>query len=289
MSLLHVVILLAAMAGQAENERMKPAAVQDPIDQALHQMYNADFAGGQTIIADEIRKRPEDPFLHALRATGLLFAEFDRMKILELDFFADDDSLTDRKKLKPDPVVGMEFFRATGEARRLASKRLETDPNDTNAIYALFVAVGVETDYVLLVEKKYIRSYSLAKEGQKYASRLLVMNPPVYDAYLNSGMMEYVVGNLNFFFRWFVHFDQIKGNKQKAIDCLKLVIERGRYYAPYAKILLSVIYLREKKPEQALVLLKELEIDFPLNPLIRKEVLRISSQSGSGKPGKTAR
>jgi hypothetical protein len=286
MFLFRVAILLAAMAAQTENEMTRPSAASDPIDRALHQMYNADFEGGQAIITAELRKNPEDPFLHALRATGLLFSEFDRLKILELDFFADDGSLTDRKRLKPDPLVGAEFFRATGEARRLASKRLAVDPNDTNALYALFVAVGVETDYVLLVEKKYIRSYSLAKEGQKYAAKLLAMNPPVYDAYLNSGMMEYVVGNLNFVFRWFVHFDQIKGNKQKAIEHLKLVIDHGRYYSPYAKLLLSVIYLREKKPDQALVLLTELERDFPSNPLVRKEVMRIKAQSKQGKSGK---
>ena len=282
-------ILLAVAAGQAKTAPLNSAPTQDPVDRALNQMYNADFSGAQVIITEEIRKHPDNPLFYALRAGALLFSEFDRMKILELDFFADDDSVTDRKRLKPDPAVRADFFQATGQARKLASARLASDPQDTNATFALLVAVGVETDYTILVDKKYIRSYSLSKESQKIALQLMAMNPPIYDAYLNSGMLEYVVGNLNFFFRLFVHIDQIKGNKQKAIDYLKLVIDHGRYYSPYAKMLLSVIYLRDKKPEQALALLKELERDFPENPLIRKEVIRITATIDQKKPDKSSR
>jgi hypothetical protein len=48
-------------------------------------------------------------------------------------------------------------------------------------------------------------------------------------------------------------------------------------------MLLSTIFLRDKKPEQALALLQELELDFPENPLIRKEIRRISAKIKSGR------
>lgn len=38
------------------------------------------------------------------------------------------------------------------------------------------MAAGLETEYSSLVEKSYLRSYSLSKETQKYARRLLAMN-----------------------------------------------------------------------------------------------------------------
>jgi hypothetical protein len=248
------------------------------LDMAMNRMYNCDFSGAQAIFTEEISKHPEDPLLHAFRASALLFSEFDRMKILELDFFVDNDSVTDRKRLKPAPSIRADIFQATGNARKLASAHLAEDPQNTNALFALFLAAGVETDYTVLVEKKYIRSYSLSKETQNYARKLLALNPPIYDAYLSPGMLEYVVGNLNFFFKLFVHIDQIKGNKQTAVDCLKRVVDHGHYYAPYAKILLSVIYLRDKKPGAALALLKEFERDFPENAFIHREVIRISAK-----------
>jgi hypothetical protein len=81
---------------------------------------------------------------------------------------------------------------------------------------------------------------------------------------------------MNFFFRLFVHFDQIKGSKQQGIENLKKVILNGRYYPPFAKILLSVIYLREKQPQLALPLLQDLSQSFPANPLLRTEVARVT-------------
>jgi hypothetical protein len=273
-----ILMIFVCITATAQDWPPNDAPQHKAIDMAMNRMYNCDFSGAYAIFAEEIRKHPEDPLLYAFRSSALLFSEFDRLKILELDFFVDTDSVTDRKRLKPNSSVRADIFQATGNARKLALADLAKDPQNTNALFAIFVAAGVETDYTVLVEKKYFRSYSLSKETQKYARKLLALNPPIYDAYLSSGILEYVVGNLNFFFKLFVHIDQIKGNKQMSIDYLKRVIDHGRYYAPYAKILLSVIYLRDNRPGSALALLKEFERDFPENSLIHKEVIRISAK-----------
>jgi hypothetical protein len=274
-----IFLLFVGMAAAAQDKKPNDNIQPNALDMAMNRMYNCDFQGAQAIFSEEIRKQPADPLPYAFQASALLFSELDRMKILELEFFVDDDSVTDRKRLKPDPAVRAEVFQSTGHAKRLASKQLAENAQNANALFALFVATGVEADYSVIIEKKYIRSYSLSKETQNYARRLIAWNPPVYDAYLSSGILEYIVGNLNFFFKLFVHIDQIKGKKQLSIDHLKRVIDHGRYYASYAKILLSVIYLRDKKPALALALLKEFARDFPENSVIQKEVLRISAKT----------
>jgi len=142
----------------------------------------------------------------------------------------------------------------------------------------MLMATSVEADYASLIEKKYLRTYSLSKQAQSYARKLLSLNPPFYDAYMTLGAAEYVVANLNFFFRLFVRFDKIEGKQQKAIENLRQVVAKGRYYAPFAKILLSVIHLREDRAPQALLLMKELERDYPENPLVRNEVKRITQK-----------
>lgn len=284
MNLMCVLMWLVAAAGQAK-------AVQQPtaIDRAFNRMYNCDFAGAHAILDEQIRIHPEDPLLYSVQAAAYLYSEFQRLKILETDFFADDNKITGKRILKPDPWSRAKLFQKTGEARKRAAEKLASDPKDRNAMFALCMASGVETDYTSLVEKKYIRSYSLSKESQLYARKLLSMNPPFYDAYLTLGSVEYVVGNLNFFFKLFIRFDQIEGSKQKAVEELKRVIENGRYYPPFAKILLSVIYLRENQPQQALALLKEMQRDFPENPLIKDEVSRISGRLSRGKQGDASR
>ena len=113
------------------------------------------------------------------------------------------------------------------------------------------------------------------RKGRSTPARLLALNPPVYGAYLTLGTAEYVVSNLNFFFRLFVRFDdKIEGSKQKAIENLELVIKYGHYYKPFAKILLAALHLREKRPAEALALLREVRSEFPGNTVIQREVAR---------------
>lgn len=284
MNTICILVWLVGAVGQA-----KAPAQQNAVDWAFNRMYNCDFAGAHAIINEQIRKHPDDPLLFSVRSAAHLYSEFYRLRILELDFFSDDDKVTDRKRLRPDPQIRAELFKATTEARRMAAARLAQDPKDGNAMLAMCIAAGIETDYTSLVEKKYFRSYSLSKESQLYARKLLELSPPNYDAYLTLGSVEYVVGNLNFFFRLFVRFDKIEGNKQKAVEELKKVVESGRFFAPFAKILLSVIYLREDQPRMALALLKEMERDFPENPLIHQEIVRVSGKLGITQQGSPER
>lgn len=243
------------------------------IDRAFNRMYNFDFPGVHAILEEQERSDPGYAMTYSVRAAALLFSELHRMRILETEFFSSDEKVTGTK-LKPDPRARELLFQATREARRLAGAKLEDDPADRDAMSAMCMATGIETDYTVLVEKKYFRSFSLSKQSQMYARKLLSLDPPVYDAYLTLGTVEYVVGSMNFLFRLFVHFDQIKGSKQQGVENLKKVVAHGRFYPPFAKILLSVIYLRENQPKMALPLLTELEHDYPENPLIRTEVVR---------------
>lgn len=268
--------LIAGVPGLVGQDRAPTA-----IDRAFNRMYNFDFPAANAVLDEEARVRPENPLIYSVRAVACLFSEFHRLKILETAFFVDDGRVTDRKKLKPDAATRARLFEITAEARKRALARLAADPQNADAILALCMAAGAETDYTSLVEKRYFRGYSLSKETQRYARRLLALNPPVNDAYLVLGSAEYVVGNLNFFFRLFVRFDKIQGSKQKAVEDIQKVIAGGRYYPPFAKIILSIIHLRENRPQQALVLLQELQRDFPENPLIRSELKRVSEKINS--------
>jgi hypothetical protein len=75
--------------------------------------------------------------------------------------------------------------------------------------------------------------------------------------------------------KWFVRFEEAEGNKALAVERLKLVVERGKYLGPFAKILLATIDLREKRPRQAEMRLAELNRDFPENPLFKKELEKL--------------
>jgi hypothetical protein len=248
-------------------------ALADPLDEAFHRMYDFDFPGAYAILDAQQSQNPSFALVYSVRAIALMFSELDRMRILETDFFVNDNKVTG-VRLKADPRVRERIFANTAEARRLAGARLASAPYDRDAMLAMCMAAGVETDYTILVEKRYFRSFWLSRQSQLYAHKLLALDPPVYDAHLTLGMVEYVVGSMNPFFRLFVHFDQIKGSRQQGAEHLKLVAERGRFYQPMARILLAVIYLRDKRPEAALPLLTDLAREYPENPLLQREAVR---------------
>jgi hypothetical protein len=245
-----------------------------PHGQAFARMYNFDFAGAHAILDRQIRQDPDFALSYAAKAAAHFFSELHRLKILQMDFFEDDDKLVDRRKLIPDPAIQADFFRLIEMARARANARLATHPQDRDALVTLCMAAGLVSDYAALVERRRFGSFALSRETQAQALKLLALDPPYYDARLSMGSTEYVVGSLPFYLRWFVRIHQIEGSKKKAVEHLQLVAERGRYYGPFARILLSVIHLREKRPAEAERLLADLVAEFPENPLLRRELAR---------------
>jgi predicted Zn-dependent protease len=259
-----------------------------PLGQAIVRMYNFDFPGAHAILDRQIAEDPRLPIVHSVKAAAYLFGELDRLKILQMDFFQDDDRVIDRNELKPDQALREEFLRQIEKARELANARLATHPDDREALFTLCMSAGLVTDYAALVERRRLGSFALAKQSQAYALKLLALDPPFYDAHLTAGSVEYVVGSLYFFVRWFVRIDGIQGSKQKAIEHLQIVAERGKYYGPFARILLSVIHLREKRPQEAERLLAELVSEFPGNPLFHQELARARELARGNRPSASA-
>ena len=258
------------------------SATEAAIHQAYGRLYNFDFPGAHKILEQQISLSPLDPMPRAVDAAAYLFDELARLRILEFDFFNDDDKVVDRRKLIPDPAIRQKFFDEVAVVERLSNPILANKPDDRNALLAMCMVTGLVTDYASLIERRRFGSVSLSRRSQVYAKKLLALNPPVYDAYLTFGSVEYVVGCIPFFLRWLVHFDGVKGSKEKAAEELQLVAEKGTYYGPFARVLMSVIHTREKRPAEAAKLLAGLVSEYPENPLFRKELQHLTAMARGG-------
>ena len=244
-------------------------------------MYNQDYAAAYEILDRTIAASPQDPLPYAFRASAYLFYELDRLSILESEFLTDDKQIAEkRKKLDPDPATREKFVRAVHDVETRADAALKINPDDPQALFAMSVAQGVATDYMAFVEKKQFSSLSIAKRSNSYAQHLLRLDPKFYDAYLTAGISEYMVGSLPFFIKWFVHFDNVDGSKERGVDRLRLVAREGHYFKPFSKIMLSIIALREKRPQETQQWLTELARDYPQNRLFRKELAKVNAQLG---------
>lgn len=244
----------------------------NPLQDAFAHLYNFDFDHAHRSIDTHVAAQPADPMGPSVRAAAYLFYELDRLKILKGEFFADDKKISGDDKLTPDPVVRDRFFGSVANAQRLAEARLQKDHGNTYALFAFSLTEGMRTDYMALVEKKQLRSLGALRLAQKYSTELLQRDPSFADAYLTHGISEYLLGSLPFFIRWFVRIDGTSGDKKAAVMHLERVAADGRYLGPFAKILLSIINLREKRPLASKRLLEDLTRQYPRNPLLREEL-----------------
>lgn len=251
------------------------AAAQTPLDDTFDRMYRYDFTNALRIVDSYTKAHPADPLGHTVKASAHLFQELGRLRILESEFFKDDDRIADKRKLQPDPAVRVDLFRSLDTAREIGRNQIAAKPDDANALFALCLAAGVHTDYLALVEKRQLSSLSFAKESQSWAVKLLSIRPDFHDAHLTKGVSEYLLGSVPFFVRWFVKFEQAEGSKTAAIANLQQVAQSGRYLKPFAKVLLAIVYLREKRPAEAERLLGELAAAYPENPLFRRELEKL--------------
>jgi len=239
-------------------------------------MYNLDFAGAHQTFQTWESTHPEDPLGPASNAAAYLFSEFARLHILESELFTDDDKFTRREKQSPDPMVQAAFESELKKAESMADLNMSRAPNDHRALFAKILAGGLRGDYTALIEKRNLAALSSMKLSRAMAERLLSEDPSYYDAYLAVGVENYLLGLNPAPVRWILHITGAETDKGDGLVKLRLTAEKGHYLAPFARLLLAVAALRDHDRNRARTLLSGLAQEFPLNPLYRRELDRIT-------------
>jgi hypothetical protein len=122
--------------------------------------------------------------------------------------------------------------REAQRGRQLALRRLESNPHDPSALYALTLATGMEADYSGILEKRHLENLHLIKQAEDYAKELLMVQPDAQDAWLALGAADYIIGSLPAPKRSFLRFGGIHGEKKVGIDELRRTAEKGFYLRP---------------------------------------------------------
>jgi len=125
------------------------------------------------------------------------------------------------------------------------------------------------------VEKRNLAALNTIKNSRVLAERLLAQDPSCYDAYLAIGVENYLLSVNSAPVRWLLRLSGAQTDKEQGLAKLRITAEKGRYLAPYARLLLAVAALRDHDRERARQLLSGLAQEFPHNPLYRKELARI--------------
>jgi hypothetical protein len=263
-----------------------PLFAESPLLEAgFRQMYNLQFAEAHNTLAQYQREAPDDPMGPVADAAAYLFSEFDRLHILQAEFFTHDQHFRTDNKLTPDAAVKRNFDAALNRAQTLAAR----SPKSDNSIFASLLVKGLRSDYLALIDKKYMASFKEMKAARMEAERLIAANPKFYDAWLAIGVENYMLSVKPAMVRWFLRIAGGETNRELGIAKLRLAAEKGHYLAPFAKMLLAVVALRADDHQTARNILSGLVADFPHNQLYRQELARISGpaaqvSAGVGQP-----
>jgi hypothetical protein len=259
-------LLGAAAAGALHADAISEARPAT-LEGGYRQMYNLQFAQAHKTFQGWQGIHPDDPLAAASDAAQYLFSEFDRMHILQSEFFTQDQHFVTDHKLAPDPALKQRFQEALAASRGLASRT----PGELTAQFAVLLCDGLESDYMALIEKRYAASFARMKASRTRAEKLLAANPTYYDAWVPVGLENYMLSVRPAPVRLLLRLGGGETNKTLGLEKLRLAAEKGHYLAPFARLLLAVAALRDHHPDQARSLLDGLCRDFPSNPLYTLE------------------
>jgi hypothetical protein len=245
------------------------------LNSGYRQMYNLQFEEAHQTFRAWEQSHPDDPLGPTSDAAAYLFAEFDRLGVLQSELFVDDERLKKGQKLVSDPESKLAFEGALAKSEQLADRILSTSPQDRNALFAKVLNLGMRGDYLALIEKRPFTSLSYMKNAGILAERLLAIDPSYYDAYIAVGFENYILGSSPVPVRWLLRAYGAETDKNRGIQELRLTAEKGHYLLPYARLLLGVVALRDGDRKQAREILADLAHEFPDNKLYVRELARL--------------
>jgi hypothetical protein len=267
-----LVLLLAAGMGSAADIGSAPGG----LDLGYLQMYDLQFAAAHKTFADYEQVYPDDPLAPVSDAAAYLFAEFDRLKILQSEFFVHDENFRgEHQKLSADPAVRKAFDGDLAKADKLAASTLHAMPRDSNALFASVMVLGLRADFDGLIDQRDLSALSSVKTGRAIAERLLTIDPTYYDAHLAVGVENYMLSLKPAPVRWFLQLAGAQTDRTLGVERLTLTAEKGHYLKPYARLLLAVDALRRKDTGKAREILMGLSEQFPHNRLYVEELARL--------------
>ncbi len=253
------------------------AALTAPgLDRVFERLYSFDFRASEELAARYVAANREDPLGHAARAAVLLFGELNRLDALSSELSGEK---LKGKPLAPDANASKAFDAAVETAQLAARTRLGMNPSDREALLAMAITHGLQRDYLALIDKKLRQSLDSIREAHAYSTRLLAVDPNAYDAYLNTGFSEYLIGSFPAVLRWVVKVEGVEGDKAKGLRLLEQAAQRGRYMKPFAQLLLAQFYKKEGRLKDSLRVLRDLLREHPENSVIRREADRLEQAS----------
>jgi tetratricopeptide (TPR) repeat protein len=243
-----------------------PADPKQIYDQSTDALYNLDFNIAQRGYETLTRDYPDNPdYWNALASSIWLKITFDQQK-LNLESFSGSSLGTkdSRDTVNPEDEKRLRDTVATAVAK--ADIMLKKNPRDIRALYAKGISEGTLASFEATAKRSYFSAAEKAKSARDLHQQVLNLDPTFDDARMSVGAYNYVLGVIPAVLRVPLAFVGYRGaGKDTGIEQLESAAARGKNASTDARMILVVIYNREKRYDQSLRLVTELHTKYPRN------------------------
>jgi len=246
-----------------------PAAAADPkviYQQSTDALYNLDFNTAQQGYETLTREYPDNPdYWNALASSIWLRILYEQQK-LNMDSFSGSSLGTKESRDAVNPAEEKRLRATVDTAIAKADAILKKNPKDVQALYAKGIANATLASFEASAKRSYVSAGSKAKAARDLHNEVLKIDPTFDDARMSVGTFNYVVGVIPGFIRAMLWPIGIRSaGKDLGIEQLETAATKGERASTDARMMLIVVYNREKRHDQALKIVQELHGRYPRN------------------------
>jgi tetratricopeptide (TPR) repeat protein len=261
---LFVCLIVAACSLAANAAAVDPKVIYDQSTDAL---YNLDFNTAQHGYETLTHDYPDNPdYWNALASSIWLRITYDQQK-LNMESFAGSSLGTKDSRDVVNPADERRLRDTIATAIGKADAILQKNPKDIRALYAKGISNATLASFEATAKRTYLSAGGKAKIARDLHQQVLALDPAFDDAKMAVGAFNYVVGVVPGFIRILVLWPLglRSAGKDVGIQQLETAAAKGKNTATDARMLLIVVYNREKRYDQALKIVSELHAKYPRN------------------------
>jgi tetratricopeptide (TPR) repeat protein len=253
-------VLLAAASPSAANERSR-TLTQAAFDAA----YNLDHAEAVALLDKAVAADPNDADAHrAVAVIAWLRIGFLRGSIT-VDDYLGNVTKPNINMLPPPPEEARRFQTHITRALTLAEAELRARPRDPEAHFKVGAVVGVQASYGATVEGRIMSSFRAARRAYDEHETVLELDPSRADAGLIVGTYRYLVSALSAPMRLMAYMVGFGGGRERGLRLIEEAARRPGATQTDARFALLLLYNRERRFDDALRVVRELQKQYPRN------------------------
>ena len=162
------------------------------------------------------------------------------------------------------------FEAAMNTSIKVAEAWAKKHPDDSYGLMFLSSSYGIWSR-LAIARKEWIKGYLYGRKAVKIMERAIAADPENYDAKLGVAMYDYYTDVYPHFIGVLAKI-VLRGNRQRGIDGMKIVAEKGHFSKMAARLLLVEIYTMDpfghKNPPEAVRLTTGIRKIYPKSPML---------------------